>query len=231
MTGERFEIPVEAAKIAEVSAVFDEHGGARRESAILLAHGAGFSMDAPWMTTVAHGLRDRGFDVLRFNYPYRERAEREGRQRPPDRAEILERAHSTALGVLRERVGGRRILLAGKSMGGRMSTHLAAKGDDCAGLVLFGYPLHAPGRTDKLRYEHFAAIAQPALFLQGTRDKLCQLDLLEECLKKYGGKATVEVIEDADHGFHVRKASGRTDAEVLERMLDRIGEWDGEVFP
>jgi len=227
----RFTIPLENAGIPEISAVFDEPSPPERRSAVLLAHGAGFSMDSPWMQQVALGLAARGFPVLRFNYPYRERAVREERQRPPDKAEVLEHAHARALRALEERITDQRVLLAGKSMGGRMASHLAAKGESLAGLVLLGYPLHPPGRKEKLRSEHFPAIAQPALFLQGTRDKLCDLELLDAALKRYGGSARVEIIDDADHGFHVRKASGRTDAEVLEGMLERIASWEEESFP
>jgi predicted alpha/beta-hydrolase family hydrolase len=230
MSQTRFNIPLEQAKIPEVSAVFETPSATSDRSAILLAHGAGFSMDSPWMAQVADGLCRRGFAVLRFNYPYRERALREERQRPPDKAEILERAHAKALRALEERVGDRRILLAGKSLGGRMATHLAAKGENAAGLVLLGYPLHPPEKPERIRSEHFPTLAQPALFLQGTRDKLCRLDLLEQALRSYGGTATVEIIDDADHGFHVRKSSGRSDAEVLENMLERIAAWELSTF-
>lgn len=214
-----------------LSAVLDHPDGAARESAILLAHGAGFHLGSPWMEALAHGLVARGFPVLRFNYPYRERALREGRQRPPDRTPRLEEAHADALAEL-ERLGvGRRILLAGKSLGGRMSTHLAAKGGTCAGLVLFGYPLHPPKRTRKPRSEHFAAIAQPALFLQGTRDELADLELLRECLKRYGGRVTLEVIEGADHGFAVPKRMGRSADEVREGLVEVVDRWERETFP
>jgi len=231
MVSSRFSIPLRNAGIPEISAVFDAPSPPERRSAVLLAHGAGFSMDSPWMRRVAEGLAARGFPVLRFNYPYRERAVREERQRPPDRTEILEHAHARALRALEERIGDERILLAGKSMGGRMASHLAAKGENLAGLILLGYPLHPPGRKEKIRSEHFPAIAQPALFLQGTRDKLCDLELLDVALKSYGGSARVQVIDDADHGFHVRKVSGRTDEEVLEAMLEHIASWEEESFP
>ena len=181
--------------------------------------------------TVAGNLVTRGFPVLRFNYPYRERAAREKKQHAPDRRQVLEDAHARGLAALRERVGGGRILLAGKSLGGRISSYLAAKDLRCAGLILFGYPLHPPGKPDKLRHEHFPAIVQPALFLQGARDALCRLDLMRKSLRSFGGTATLEVIDDADHGFHVRKSSGRTDADVLEAMLDRVALWEAETFP
>ena len=228
---ERLSVEVRDAKTPAVSAAFEAPTASARGSAVLLAHGAGFSMDSPWMAAVARGLVERGFPVLRFNYPYRERAVREGRQRPPDKAEVLEHAHARALRALEARAGGRRVLLAGKSLGARMSTHLAAKGETAAGLVLLGYPLHPPKKPERLRSEHFPAIAQPALFLQGTRDGLCDLELLREALRTYGGTATVEVVDDADHGFHVRKRTGRTEEEVLEALLDRIGQWEEETFP
>lgn len=228
MPGERFTIPFQGETL---SACFDTPEGAARPSALLLANGAGTHLDAPWMATLAQGLVAHGFPVLRFNYPYMERSQREGRARPPDRSAVLEEAHAAALAALVERAGGRRLILAGKSMGGRMSTHLAAKGERCAGLVLFGYPLHPPGRPEKPRSEHFAAIAQPALFLQGTRDEFAELELLRAALTRYGGQATLEVIDDADHGFHVRKSSGRGDEEVRTFLLERVARWERETFP
>jgi predicted alpha/beta-hydrolase family hydrolase len=230
MNVERFSVPFETKGLAAFSAIHEapETPG---PSSVLLANGAGFHLEAPWMERVAHGLVARGFEVLRFNYPYRERAVREGKNRPPDRREVLEAAHEAALACLRERAGSRRILLAGKSLGGRIATHLAAKDSACAGLILFGYPLHPHGKPERLRNEHFAAIAQPALFLQGTRDALCDLDLLTESLRRYGGTATVEVVEGADHGFHVLKSSGRDDDQVLEALLDRVQRWEAETFP
>jgi hypothetical protein len=215
----------------ELSARHDWPAGAARASAILLAHGAGYHMEAPWMETVAVGLVARGFPVLRFNYPYKERSRQCGRALPPDRAPVLEEAHATALAALAQRAGGRRVLLAGKSMGGRIATHLAAKGERCAGLVLFGYPLHPPRQPQKTRSEHFPAIAQPALFLQGTRDEFAELELLRGALARYGGRATLEVVEGADHGFHVSRSSGYTDAQVRELLLDRVERWERETFP
>jgi len=228
---ERFSVPVEARGVDAVSAVFEEPRKDSGQSAVLLAHGAGLGMDSPWMESVAAGLVARGFPVMRFQYPYREQAAREGKQRPPDRAPVLEGAHERVLAALRQRVGSRRIVLAGKSLGGRMSTHLAAKDVPCSGLVLFGYPLHPPGKPEKPRHEHFPAIVQPTLFLQGTRDALCRLDLLREALRRFGGAATLGVVEGADHGFHVPKSSGRTDAEVLEGLLDRVAAWEADTFP
>jgi predicted alpha/beta-hydrolase family hydrolase len=227
---ERFEI-VDEASVGRVSARFDAPSGQARASAFLLAHGAGFHMDSPWMTDVLQRLVERGFPVLAFNYLYRERALREGKEKPPDRTAVLESTHRAALRALEQRAAGARVLLAGKSLGGRIATHLAAKDEPCAGLVLFGYPLHPPGHPEKLRSEHFAAIAQPALFLQGTRDEFCDLELMKAALQRYGGNATLALIDGADHGFHVKRSSGRTEGEVLGDLIERVDAWERATFP
>ncbi len=231
MRTERLTFAVEAPRIDEVSALYSQPDGPTRERAVLLANGAGFHMESPWMAALAEGLVERGYRVLRFHYPYKERSVREGRTLPPNKAPVLEDCHERALGELLRRTDGARPLLAGKSLGARMSTHLAAKDVACAGLVLFGYPLHPAGKPEKLRSEHFAAIVQPSLFFQGTRDALCDLTLFERERARLGGPVTVEVVEDADHGFHVRKSSGTTDEEVLRRMLDATVAWEDAILP
>ncbi|MEM7516536.1 MAG: alpha/beta family hydrolase [Planctomycetota bacterium] len=175
-----------------------------------------------------------GFPVLRFEYPYMQKARATGRRRPPDRAPALEEAHRDALLALASRLPGKRILSAGKSLGGRIASRIAAQGTDdglTAGLVFFGYPLHPAKRQDKLRSEHFAALAEPALFLQGTRDALCDLPLLRRELERYGGEATLHVVEGADHGFDVLVRSGRTQPEVLEELCDAVDRFEAERFP
>ena len=233
MRSERFSLPVDHPGIDEVSALFEEPDAAipTRRSAFLLAHGAGFHMESPWMETVARGLVARGYPVLRFNYPYWERALREKKRRPPDPAPRLEEAHARAAAALRARAGDRRLILSGKSLGARMGSHLAAKGVLCHGLVFFGYPLHPPGKPDRLRSEHFAALVQPTLFLQGTRDPLCDLELLRRELRRFGGSVGLEVIEGADHSFRVPRSSGRSDDQVLEDLLDRTAAWEAAAFP
>ncbi|MCK6446593.1 MAG: dienelactone hydrolase family protein [Planctomycetes bacterium] len=214
-----------------VATLWDEGHAPRRSSTVLFAHGAELDFDSEFMRALAGLLAERGFDVLRFRYPYMERRERDGRKFPPDRMPVLEDAHFRVLATLRERIGAGRILLAGKSMGARVSTHLAAKGADASGLVLCGYPLHPAGKPDEERREHFPAIVQPALFLQGTRDPLCDLVKLERALATYGGRATVHVVDDADHGFEVPKRAGRSRAEVLGSLADAVAAWEASAFP
>ena len=221
MAREHLEIALEQGAQPSVGAILDSPDGDApdgpgRSCAILLAHGAGAGMDSDFMEAMARGLCDLGLPVLRFNYPYMQASRSRGSRRPPDRIEVLEATHARALAKLRDSPAGqgRRILLAGKSLGGRVSTLLAARGEDCAGLILLGYPLHPPGRPEKERREHFPAIAQPALFLQGTNDALCGLSALKQALATYGGTASLHVIEGADHGFHVPRRSGRSDKDL-----------------
>jgi len=224
-------LPVPHPHVQRVSALLDLPPGARRERAVLLAHGAGADMHSDFLSAMARGLCELGFPVLRFRYPYMERIAVEGRRRPPDPAPQLEAAHSAALEELARRCPGARPLLAGKSLGGRMGTHLAAKGADVAGLVLLGYPLHPAGKPEKERSEHFPALVQPALFVQGTRDALCDLERLRRSLAHYGGEPTLAVIEGADHSFEVLVRSGRTRAEVQAEILARVDAWERRTFP
>lgn len=224
-------IEVPHPQVERVAAVLHEPCAPRRARAVLLAHGAGADMDSPFVAAIAGGLAQRGFVVLRFRYPYMELCARDGKRRPPDAAPLLEAAHAAALGELARRVGGARPLLAGKSLGGRIGTHLAAKGEDVAGLVLLGYPLHPARRPQRERSEHFPAIVQPALFVQGTRDALCELANLKRALTHFGGRATLEIVEGADHSFVVPARMGRTPEQVRAEIVGRIDAWERREFP
>ena len=217
---------------AAVSARYDEPAGGPTRGGVLLAHGAGYHMEAPFLERIASGLVELGFGVLRFNYPYRERALRAGkRMLPVDPARVLEAAHGAALGALITRSGDARPVLAGKSLGARIGTHLAAKDFACRGLALLGYPLHPARKPEKQRSEHFPAIAQPALFLQGTRDELCDLALLRDALARFGGPTTLAVLDTADHSFKTLKRSGLSEDDVHTWLLARIDRWERETFP
>ena len=225
MSTESLTIPIDDPRIDRVGALLD--GGSRPPTgtALLLAHGAGQPMTAPFMAAVAEGLAARGFSVLRFDYPYMERAAREGRRLPPDPRPRLEGAHRLALDVLRARVDCERVVLGGKSMGGRIASHLVAGGTECAGLLFLGYPLHAAGKPERLRSGHFSAIPAPSLFLRGTRDRLCDARLLARVLPTLGAPARRVDFEGADHGFEVLVRSGRTHAEVLAELVDTAASW------
>lgn len=173
---------------------------------ILLAHGAGTDQEHPQMVALRTGLAAGGHTVMSFNYPYTER----GAKRP-DRQEKLVACHRAAADSLAADVD--RLILAGRSMGGRMGTYLVAEGYPADALVLYAYPLHPAGKPDKLRIEQFADISIPMLFFQGTRDALARMELFEQHIAPLPN-AEVEMLEGAGHG---PRGGGWT----LETMAER----------
>lgn len=184
--------------------------------ALALAPGAGTTMENPFLVAVADGLAARGHAVMRFNFAYHEAGSRR-----PDPKKKLIATYRAAADLLRAR-GGDRLVIGGKSMGGRMATMLAAEGYACDGLVLLGYPLHPAGKPDQLRDEHLPRVTPPMLFVQGTRDALCDLALLRPVLDRVGPRATLMEIQGADHGFEVRKRDGRTPESVLQEIISGV---------
>jgi uncharacterized protein len=187
----------------EVSAIIAGSGSV----GVLLAHGAGTDQHHPNLVAIRDGLAARGYPVMTFNYPYTERGSKR-----PDRTERLVECHRAAADVLSDRIGG--IVLAGRSMGGRMGTYLAAEGYPCSGLVLYSYPLHPAGKPENLRVAHFSDIDEPMLFFQGTRDPLSKMELFDRYVRPLPN-AKVEILEGANHGF---KGGGWT----LESMVERL---------
>ena len=222
------QIPIEHARVGQVSALHDQPEGIATRAAILLAHGAGAGIQSAFFERTAAGFAARGFAVLRFNYPYAERMQLEGKRFPPDRLPQLEATHERALARLVELHPHARALAVGKSMGGRVASVIAAKGAALQALAFFGYPLHPAGKPERLRSEHFAAVAQPALFLQGTRDALCDLELLRRELRRFGGPVRLEKIEGGDHDFKLPRAAGRSHAEVIDGLLTAFDTWARE---
>ena len=186
-------------------------------AAVLLAHGAGAGQDHRGIKTIAEGLVEQGHPVLTFNYPYMEAG-----RRFPDRREALLRCHRAAAAWLGRR--SERFVMAGRSMGGRMASYLAAEGQPCAGLVLYAYPLHPAGKPDRLRADHLPRVQVPMLFFTGQKDRLALPHLVEEHLMPLE-RSEVEIIADADHSFRVPKRSGTTEREVLRGMAERTARW------
>jgi hypothetical protein len=178
------------------------------KNGVLLAHGAGTDQEHPNLVALRTGLAGAGHTVMTFNYPYTER----GAQRP-DRPEKLVECHQAAAEALRQDVDN--LFLAGRSMGGRMGTYLAAEGYECAGLVLYSYPLHPAGKPEKLRVAHFPDITQPMLFFQGTKDPLSRMELFDRYIRPLPN-ASVEVLEGANHGF---RGGGWTPESMIERLV------------
>jgi len=188
---------------------------------LVFAHGAGAGMRHAFMEAAAAALFDRGVATLRFEFPYMQKKSR--RPDPPAALQAAVRAAVTAAAAAAPDVP---LFAGGKSMGGRMTSLAAATGPlpGVRGLVFFGFPLHAAGSPSSERGAHLARVTVPMLFLQGTRDKLADLDLLRPLLPG-NGQATLHVIEGADHSFHVPKSSGRSDAEVLAGMAETVATW------
>jgi hypothetical protein len=204
----------------EVSALLCLPAKARR--LLVLAHGAGAGMSHPFMEKLAGELADRGVATLRYQFPYIEE-----RRRVPDPPAVLMATVVAAVRRAAEAAPGLPLFAGGKSMGGRMTSQAAAHNplDGVRGLVFFGFPLHPPGRPGTKRADHLAKVTIPMLFLQGTRDALADLTLLRPVCAKLGSRATLHVVETADHSFHVLKSSGRTDEQVLRELAETAASW------
>jgi predicted alpha/beta-hydrolase family hydrolase len=183
------------------------------DRAVLLAHGAGADMNAAALTTVADALADAKIPSLRFNFPYMAAG-----RKSPDRPPVLEAAVRDAAALLakQSKVAPERLVLGGRSMGGRICSMVVADGLPSAGLVLLGYPLHPPGNPEKLRIEHLPRITVPCLLVSGTRDAFGTPNELKKHAKKIKGKVSWHWIETGDHGFKPLKASGLTPGSALE---------------
>lgn len=213
-------MPAAPRRFGTVSGAVSLPGGGRRGITAVVAHGAGTAMGHPFLVAFADGLAARGVAAVRFNFPYAERGDR-----APDRAPVLEACYRAVLAAVRaDPTLAGRLVIGGRSMGGRMASHLAAAGEPADGLLFLGYPLHPAGRPRQLRAAHLPRIAAPMLFLTGTRDALCPLDALRPVLAGLPN-ATLHVVEDGDHSFAVRKKSGRTPAEVMDELLSATCAW------
>lgn len=204
---------------------------AGRGVAVVLGHGAGTDMANPLVVAMCAALAERGYATLRFNFPYKELG-----RKIPDAAPKLERAFGGAVDAFRALLGSRagRLVIGGKSMGGRIASMAAAKGLACDGLVFLGYPLHPAGKPESLRDAHLDDVAAPMLFVEGTRDPLCDLALLRPVLGRLGSRASLHVVDGGDHSFDVPKAAGRSREDVYGEIASGVDEWlasrfDGKV--
>ncbi|HEY6721853.1 MAG TPA: alpha/beta family hydrolase [Burkholderiales bacterium] len=204
----------------ETSAVFEPALASNEGALFVCAHGAGGHMADRGMLAVTEQLRKRGFHVVRFNFLYREK--RSGR---PDAMPRLKQCIAAAASHARREIAPEKLILGGRSMGGRAASMLAADGFSCDGLLLLAYPLHPAGKPEELRDAHLAQIKVPVLCLNGTRDALCRRDLMEPVADRLGDRWTMHWLEGADHSFHVLKSSRRSDAEVLSEIGEACGSW------
>ncbi len=201
--------------------------GPRRgaDRAVLLAHGAGADRQAPTLRAVATALKDAGIPNLRFDYPYRVAG-----KKAPDSQKVLRAATREAASSLARRTDlpPDRLVLGGRSMGGRYTSLIVGDEDDpvpARGLLLLGYPLHAAGKPEKKRADHFGRLDLPVLFASGTRDSLAGRADLTRAAKKIPGPVEFHWLESADHGFRPLKSSGRTVDDVNAEVADAAVRW------
>jgi predicted alpha/beta-hydrolase family hydrolase len=192
------------------------------ETLLLLAHGAGAGMRHPFLETLARELAAVQVATLRYQFPYTEH-----RRKIPDVPSALIATVRAAVRAATEHAPDLPLLAGGKSMGGRMTSQAAAQEplDNVRGLVFVGFPLHPPARPGIERAAHLAQVSVPMLFLQGTRDQFARLDLLRPVGCDLGPRASLHVVEGADHSFHVLKSSGTNDAKVMTELAQTIASW------
>jgi uncharacterized protein len=189
-------------------------------AACVLGHGAGAGQHSPFMVRFAKGLAERGVSTATFDFPYM--AARRG---APDKPAVLEAAWRSAVDEAKRVFEGLPLFIGGKSMGGRIASHIASQGTPgLAGIFFLGYPLHPPGAPDKRRDAHLPAIAEPMLFVQGTRDAFGTSKEIEALLPGLQ-RATLHVVEDGDHSFKVRARSGQKPDQVIDGIIDVVGSW------
>ncbi|WP_166827155.1 alpha/beta fold hydrolase [Thalassoroseus pseudoceratinae] len=210
----------------QTTPVLLKNGPKKAKWTIALAHGAGASMSNRFMDSFAEGLADKGFQVVRFEFPYMAERGRTGRKRPPDREAVLRETWKLVI----ESLGNERLIIGGKSMGGRIAS-LVADEFQVAGLVCLGYPFHPSGKPDKLRIEHLQDIQTPTLILQGTRDKFGDKTEVDG----YALADTVRThwLPDGDHSFQPGKNSDRTVEQnyknAIRQIVRFIAEIDGDM--
>ena len=184
---------------------------------IVLAHGAGAPMDSPFLEAVARGLGAAGLRVMRFEFPYMCRRRAGGGRRPPDPAAVLRRSW---LDTVERLGGGAGLVIGGKSLGGRIASMVADE-VGARGLVCLGYPFHPPGRPERLRTAHLAALRTPTLIVQGSRDALGTRE--EIAAYELSPSIRVVYLEDGDHSFRPRARSGRTAEQNLNQAVEAVG--------
>jgi predicted alpha/beta-hydrolase family hydrolase len=210
-----------------VSGLFDLPANAR--ACFVFAHGAGAGMNHPSMASVADDLSRQGVATLRYQFPYMER-----RSRRPDPPALCHATVRAAVAEATRLAPGLRLVAGGRSFGGRMTSQAQALAPlpNVAGLAFLAFPLHPAGRPSQERAEHLSNVDIPMLFLTGTRDELATLELLQPVVQRLGSHATLKLLQEADHSFHVRAASGRRDADVRQEFVSMLVDWiSGLTWP
>lgn len=195
---------------------------AEAKALYVMAHGAGANMQHHFMASMAEHLAEQRIGTLRYNFPYMDAGSKR-----PDPPAVLESAVRKAIDRAFEASSGLPLFAGGKSMGGRMTSQALAKRHDprVKGIIFLGFPLHQPGKPSTERATHLASVQVPMLFVQGTRDSLARLDLIQEVCASLRDRATLHVIDTADHSFAVLKRSGKSAEEAYREMAAAIAAW------
>jgi predicted alpha/beta-hydrolase family hydrolase len=192
---------------------------------LVFAHGAGAGMRHAFLESVASALGESGIATLRYQFPYMQKASRR-----PDPPAVLKATVRAAVRAAAAAAPDLPLLAGGKSMGGRMTSQAAADEplEGVRGIVFFGFPLHPAGSPSSERGAHLSRVTLPMLFLQGTRDRLAELERLRPLLAAIP-RATLSVFEGADHSFHLPKSAGRTDDDLLSEMARTVADWTSSL--
>ena len=220
----RKELTIEVGSTTVVSGLLTRP--ARPRACFVFAHGAGAGMTHAFMEGIATGLGARAIASLRYQFPYMEKGSKR-----PDPPAVAQAAVRAAVAEAARQCPDVPLIAGGKSFGGRMTSQAQAKAPVAGvrGLAFLGFPLHPAGQPSRDRAEHLASVEIPMLFIQGTRDKLAELSLLEPEVQDLGSLAKLHLVQDADHSFHVPARSGRNDRAVLEEILDALAAWMAEL--
>lgn len=225
---ETFHLPISVGSDQTVSSLWTipKNYTQGQGDAVILAHGAGNDMHHPFMTTYHEGLANAGFLSIKFNFPYKELG-----KKAPDRPALLLQTWVAVAQTLKDHPTLRplRLFLGGKSMGGRIASIAVAEGLPCNGLIFLGYPLHPPKQPEKARIDHWPNIRCPSLFIEGTRDSLCDLDLLRSALPKLRGPSTLITVEGGDHSFKAPKSMHSDPDAVYGHVIQEINGWIGSL--
>ncbi len=186
-----------------------------KEFGVILAHGAGGNMHTPFIRYFHQAIADAGYPCLKFNFFYSE-----ARRKIPDNQKVLVSCYAQAI----QAMPTKRVVIGGKSMGGRIASYLGTT-EQVAGLLFLGYPLHPPGKHDQLRDSHLYSIRKPMLFASGTKDPFARFDLLDSTIARIGRFATLHSIQDAGHSFGLPKKYGKSQDAVLASARDAIFKW------
>lgn len=202
------------------SAVYDPALGGADAAVFVCAHGAGGNMADRSVVATATAMRARGIGVVRFNFLYKEK--RRGR---PDQMPLLQETVAAVVERTRAELDPKRLVMGGRSMGGRAASMLASEGYAADGLLLLAYPLHPPGKPNQLRDAHLPRITMPVCCFCGTRDPFVTREIMERVLEHVTAPWDMHWVEGADHSFHVLKSSGRTDSAVMDDIADTSRHW------